>query len=79
MDPDNANLDASQSGYPPPTLSDGRTLRTGSAQSRLRFLRRPSVRLDRLRWYKRSRLCSPPDVRYCNSRERTCNNRKRMN
>src|SRR6266853_2514211 len=38
-----------------PTLSDGRTLKTGSAESLLRFLRGPSVRLDRLRWYKHAR------------------------
>src|ERR1700736_5347965 len=39
----------------PPTLSDGKTQRTGSAQSLLRLLRGPSVRLDRLRWYKHAR------------------------
>lgn len=39
----------------PPTFSDGRTLRTGSAQSVLRFHRGTSVRLDRLRWYKHAR------------------------
>lgn len=38
-----------------PTPGDGRMLRTGSARNLLRFLRGPSVRLERLWWYRNAR------------------------